>query len=145
MEGTFRRDRSSALPIANNTYTYPSVSGSVIFSNLIDASWLSFAKFRANFAQVGNDVGPYRTLTSYIINAGFGTSFFANPSTFNTLKLKKLIKLIGLEVDLFNSRIGFDISVYNKTTDDLITPVNISGSSVLLLILLMEEVLKTKV
>lgn len=133
LEGTFRRDRSSALPIANNTYTYPSVSGSVIFSNLIDASWLSFAKFRANFAQVGNDVGPYRTLTSYIINAGFGgQASSTNPSTFNNanLKAEKTDETeFGLEVDLFNSRIGFDISVYNKTTDDLITPVNISGSS----------------
>ena len=133
LEGTFRRDRSSTLPIANNTYTYPSVSGSVILSNLIDASWLSFAKLRANFAQVGNDVGPYRTLTSYIINAGFGgQASSTNPSTFNNSNLvaeKTDETEFGIEVDLFNSRVGLDISVYDKTTEDLITPVNISGAS----------------
>ena len=119
LEGTFRRDRSSTLPIANNTYTYPSVSGSVILSNLIEAPWLSFAKVRANFAQVGNDVGPYRTLTSYIINAGFGgQASSTNPSTFNNSNLvaeKTDETEFGVEVDLFNSRVGLDISVYDKT------------------------------
>ena len=133
LEGTFRRDRSSTLPIANNTYTYPSVSGSVILSNLIDAPWLSFAKVRANFAQVGNDVGPYRTLTSYIINAGFGgQASSTNPSTFNNSNLvaeKTDETEFGVEVDLFNSRVGLDISVYDKTTEDLITPVDITGAS----------------
>lgn len=133
LEGTVRRDRSSALPVANNSYIYPSVSGSVILSNLTDANWLSFAKLRANYAQVGNDVGPYRTLTSYIINAGFGgNASSTNPSTFNNANLKAENTTeteVGVEVDLFNSRVGFDVSLYNKTTDDLITPVNITGAS----------------
>ena len=132
-EGTVRRDRSSALPVANNSYIYPSVSGSVILSNLVDANWLSFAKVRANYAQVGNDVSPYRTLTSYVINAGFGgNASSTNPSTFNNanLKAEKTTETeFGVELDLFNSRIGFDVSLYNKTTDDLITPFNITGAS----------------
>ena len=61
-----RRDRSSALPVATNSYIYPSVSGSVILS-INDANWFSFAKLRANYAQVGNDVSPYRTLTNTLL------------------------------------------------------------------------------
>ena len=82
---------------------------------------------------MGNDVGPYRTLTSYIINAGFGgQASSTNPSTFNNSNLvaeKTDETEFGVEVDLFNSRVGLDISVYDKTTEDLITPVDITGAS----------------
>ena len=43
LEGTFRTDRSSALPVANNRYNYWSVTGSLIYSQLLD---LRLAHFR---------------------------------------------------------------------------------------------------
>ena len=54
LEGTYRRDRSSTLPVDNNTYDYWSVSGSLIFSELLDSDWLSLGKLRANYGIVGN-------------------------------------------------------------------------------------------
>ena len=38
LEGTIRGDRSSTLPSSNNTYIYPSVSGSIVFTNFIKNS-----------------------------------------------------------------------------------------------------------
>jgi hypothetical protein len=44
LEGSFRSDRSSTLPKENNRFDYFSVSGSLVFSQLVDAPWLSFGK-----------------------------------------------------------------------------------------------------
>ena len=61
LEGTVRGDRSSTLPAANNTYIYPSVSGSIIFSNFFkNHKILSFGKVRASWAKVGSDTDPYQ-------------------------------------------------------------------------------------
>ena len=55
LDATGRRDKSSTLPEANNTYYYPSVSGGFIFSKLLpSAKWLNYGKVRANYAEVGN-------------------------------------------------------------------------------------------
>jgi len=66
LEGSFRVDNSSTLPTDENTYFYPAISGSLILSELNgikDLSFLSFAKLRANYAEVGNDTDPYNILT----------------------------------------------------------------------------------
>jgi len=133
LEGTFRTDRSSALPKANNRYNYPSISGSIIFSKLIDADWLNFGKIRANYARVGNDLDPYNVFRTYGIGAGFsGNTLASNPSTLNNTDLKAestTEQEIGVEAQLFNRRFGFDISLYNRKTEDLLTPLNVSNSS----------------
>ena len=133
LEGTFRTDRSSALPKGNNRYNYPSVSGSIIFSKLIDAEWLNFGKVRANYAQVGNDLDPYNVFRTYGIGAGFDSNALAsNPSTLANVDLKAETTTeqeVGLEVQLFDRRLGFDISLYNRTTDELLTPLDVSNAS----------------
>ncbi|MDN6327416.1 MAG: TonB-dependent receptor, partial [Alkalibacterium sp.] len=65
IEGTIRRDRSSTLPKSDNTYYYPSVSTSVLLSNIIKEDWLDFAKLRANYAQVGSATDPYNVYNTY--------------------------------------------------------------------------------
>lgn len=130
---TARRDRSSALPKANNTYFYSSVAGSLIFSNLIKKDWLNFGKLRANYAEVGNDTDPYHVFKTYDIGTSFGNASTAsNASLFNNedLKSEKTKDLeFGLEVQLFNNRLGFDFSYYNRVTEDLITPVDVSTAT----------------
>ena len=133
IDGTYRVDRSSALPIENNTYSYPSVSGSVIFSNLIEQDWLSYGKFRANYSEVGNDTNPYQVFDTYTVNASFaGNASASNMSTFNNANLKEERTKeyeIGLETQLFKNRFGFDLSFYDRETVDLITSVDVSSSS----------------
>ena len=55
---TGRNDWSSTLPKKNRSYFYPSASLSVLLSEMFTLpEWITFAKFRAGSAQVGNDTG----------------------------------------------------------------------------------------
>ncbi|MBE7639642.1 MULTISPECIES: SusC/RagA family TonB-linked outer membrane protein [Salegentibacter] len=133
LEGTIRRDRSSTLPKENNTFYYPSISTSVILSNVIDANWLSFAKLRANYAEVGNDTDPYRVFNTYEISAPFGSAGWAsNNSQLANLALdpeRMKSYEIGLEANFFDRRVGFDVSYYNSQTENQITPVPVSTAT----------------
>jgi TonB-linked SusC/RagA family outer membrane protein len=133
LEGTVRRDRSSTLPIANNTFWYPSVSTSVILSNLIDATWLNFTKIRANYAEVGSDTTPYNVFNTYSVTAPFGVAGVAsNNSQLNNRNLKPERSKsyeFGIESDFFNKRLGFDVSYYRTKTEDQITPVPVSTAT----------------
>ena len=133
IEGTIRRDRSSTLPVANNTFYYPSISASVLLSNIVDAEWLSFAKLRGNYAEVGNDTNPYNVFNTYTIAAGFdGNGVASNNLRLNNpdLKPERLKSYeVGVEANFFDRRVGFDVSYYNSKTEDQITPVPVSNAT----------------
>ncbi|WP_179354549.1 SusC/RagA family TonB-linked outer membrane protein [Winogradskyella vidalii] len=133
IEGTYRRDRSSTLPKENNTYGYYSVSGSFVFSNFVEANWLTFGKLRANYAEVGDDTGPYRVYNTYNISAPFnGSGVASNPTALNNLELKPQQQNsyeFGVEMSFLNRRAGFDFAYYNTTTEDQIVNVPVSSST----------------
>ena len=61
---TGRNDWSSTLPLDNRSYFYSSVSGALVFTELLPKNdILSFGKVRASWAQVGKDADAYATLT----------------------------------------------------------------------------------
>ncbi|WP_295338626.1 SusC/RagA family TonB-linked outer membrane protein [Flavobacterium sp.] len=133
LDVTGRRDRSSSLPVKNNTYFYPSVSTSIIFSNLLKQDWLTFGKFRANYAVVGNDTDPYQVFNTYGVGASFnGAATASNPSFFNNPNLRSEESQdieLGLELQLFKNRLGLDFSYYSRKTVDLITPIAVSSGT----------------
>lgn len=133
LEGTIRRDRSSTLPKDDNVFWYPSVSASVLLSNVFDASWLNFAKLRGNYAEVGNDTDPYRVFNTYNISAPFGTAGWAsNNSNLNNPNLvpeRMKSYEVGLEANILDKRIGFDVSYYNSQTENQITLVPVSTAT----------------
>ncbi|MNQ34258.1 TonB-dependent Receptor Plug Domain protein [compost metagenome] len=133
LDATLRNDRSSSLPVDNNSYWYPSVSSSIIFSNLIKQDWLTFGKVRANYAEVGNDTSPYQVFNTYDIGAAYnGNASASNPSAFNNANLKSETSKdfeVGLEMQFFSNRFGFDVSYYERETVDLITPIDVSTST----------------
>lgn len=130
LDGTLRRDVSSTLPEENNTYYYPSISGSFLFSNILETDWLSFGKLRAGYAEVGNDA-PWGSLTdTYDNNPSFGsTPLYSVPNTKNNADLKpertSSIEA-GMEMYFLNKRVGFDFAWYKKNTTDQIMPVAVS-------------------
>lgn len=133
LEGTIRRDKSSTLPEGENTYIYPSISGNVIFSELVKADWLNFGKFRANYAEVGNDAPFASVLDTYYKPNPFGsTPLFSVPSTKNNENLRpertKSAEL-GVEMKVLNNRFGIDLSVYKTNTIDQILPVSVSTAT----------------
>jgi TonB-linked SusC/RagA family outer membrane protein len=130
LDATIRRDQSSTLPLDNNVYWYPSVSGSWLFSQLTDVSWLQLGKVRLGWAQVGNDAPYGATKDTYPYSGNFaGTSMFTLPSNKANDKLKPEISSsleAGLEMTFFNKRLGFDLAFYKNNTVNQIMPVAVS-------------------
>lgn len=130
LDATLRRDQSSTLPEENNAYLYPSVSGNLLFSNLLDVSWLSLGKLRINYAEVGNDPAALRVYDTYRANAPFaGTSMVTNYYAKNNEELKpERTKSVegGLEVMAFQNRLGFDLALYKQNSFDQAMPVRVS-------------------
>ncbi|HEX8363084.1 MAG TPA: SusC/RagA family TonB-linked outer membrane protein, partial [Longimicrobium sp.] len=132
---TGRNDWSSTLPDGNNSFFYPSISGSVVFSDAFPnlPSALSFGKVRASWARVGNDTDPYRLALAY--NAidpfnsipGFATSNdIPNPN----LKPEQTESIeLGTELRFFSNRIGLDLTYYDRKSRDQILGVPVSPTS----------------
>ncbi|MBW8684057.1 SusC/RagA family TonB-linked outer membrane protein [Chitinophaga rhizophila] len=131
---TDRNDWSSTLPKQNNSYNYPSVSASYVFSETIKTNWLSFGKLRAGFAQVGGDADEYKTALYY---STLGNTINGVPlgeieskipnSALKPLKVKEVE--VGAEVKLLDNRIFADFSWYNKqASNDIVTATVSSGS-----------------
>jgi TonB-linked SusC/RagA family outer membrane protein len=130
VDGTARVDQSSTLPENNNTYFYPSISGSFVFSELMESDWLSNGKLRLNYAEVGNSAPARRTMNTYIGNAPlYGNSLVTVPDTRNNPDLKPETQKAlegGLEMNFFRNRLGFDLALYKNNTMDQLMPVTVS-------------------
>ncbi len=133
LEGSLRRDTFSTLAKGNNSFYYPALSASVIFSNLFESNIISFAKLRASYAEVGNGADPYQLVNTFNPVAGFsGNPLYSNPSTSKNPLLKEErteSKEVGLEMNFFKRRLGFDLSLYEQITNDAIIPVEISPTT----------------
>jgi TonB-linked SusC/RagA family outer membrane protein len=130
---TGRYDGSSVLSTENTYYPYGSVAAGFIFSELFHdrlKEVFNFGKIRASFASVGNDnVKTYATTTPYYQAIIYGdvssnltfpyngqngflvSSSLGNPDLRN--ELQKEYEL-GLEMKLFQSRIGLEASYFNR-------------------------------
>ena len=139
LEGTIRGDRSSTLPLSNNTYIYPSVSGSIVFTNFIKNSNIknvfSFGKVRASWAKVGSDTDPYQLALNYATGKysypGFTIGMINNYTQPNS-DLKPTMTSsyeLGAELKFFNGRLGIDLTYYNQTSKDQIISLASSASS----------------
>jgi len=133
LDATIRNDVSSTLPKENNSYIYPSVTGSFILSEFLKQDWLSFAKVRLGWAKVGNDTDPYRVLDTYTFYAGYNgaPAYQLNLSKNNAgLKPEQTYSTeLGLEANFLKNRIGFDVTLYKSKTKNQIIPLSISGST----------------
>ncbi|ALL05349.1 SusC/RagA family TonB-linked outer membrane protein [Pedobacter sp. PACM 27299] len=134
---SIRNDNSSALPKSNNSYWYPSVSGSFVFSQLTNWEALSFGKLRASYAVAGSDLKPYQT--AYTYSPG---SVYKNTTTnINTLYVPDKLNNpfakpafahsfeIGTDLKFLKNRIGFDFSYYNQKNKNQIIDLSVSGAS----------------
>jgi len=133
---TGRNDWSSTLPVDGNSYFYPSVSGSFVFTDALPAlsgSFLQYGKVRASFAKVGNDASPYQLQSTYTATTPFGGSpRYAVPNALANANLKpeetKAFE-VGTELNFFSNRLGLDLTFYNKATSNQIMNAQISGAT----------------
>lgn len=136
LDASIRNDNSSALPQDNNSYWYPSVSGSFVFSELLNSKMLSFGKLRLSYAQAGSDLNPYETSTAF----GIG-NVYAGSSTVNTLSVPDNLNNpdiqpsfahsyeAGIDLRFFNNRLGFDFTYYQQKNRNQIIRLDVSGVS----------------
>lgn len=136
LEGTLRSDKSSTLPSGNNTYTYPSLTASWLFSELLKskAPWLSYGKIRAGFAKVGNDTDPYQIQQTYsqYTHVDSSTPGYILSGTLNNNKLKPESTTsweFGLEASFLDNRLGLDLTYYSTETKNEILPLSVSGAT----------------
>lgn len=133
VDASLRNDWSSALPVDNNSYLYPSVSSSFVFSeltgNLVPKDILSFGKLRMGVAQVGSDMSPYNVYTTLPLTTGYGTypgqglsSRMLNPFIRPALSTSYEA---GLELQFLKNRVGLDFSVYKNVNKDQILEMQI--------------------
>lgn len=133
-ELTARNDWSSSLPIGNNSYFYPSVNASFVFTKAlgIDKKYLSFGKVRFSYAYVGNDTSPHM-LSYEFINQKYGDvpAVYLSNSGYNPdLKPENTGSWeIGTDLRFFMNRLSFDMTYYNETTYDQIVTAEISKAS----------------
>jgi len=135
---TGRNDWSSTLTAADadydNSYFYPSFSFSGIISDMVSMpSWISFAKARASWAQVGKATDPYNTSQLYKLESwNYNLTTGVVPEVAVIQDLKPEISTsweAGLDLRLFNNRLGFDFTYYNEMTKNQIVDIEVVQSS----------------
>lgn len=134
IEGTFRRDYTSAEPVGNSIDT-KSVGASFVFSDFIkNRKILSYGKIRASYGQILNSLGVYDLGTYYTPDPNkwqdrFGNSNFieTEPATLVNPALQGATndeKEIGIETRWLKNRIGLTVTYWDRTNKDF--PVNVT-------------------
>jgi TonB-linked SusC/RagA family outer membrane protein len=136
MDLTARNDWSSTLPEGNNSYFYPSVSGSFIFTDAFPTfltSMLGYGKVRASWARVGNDAAPYQLAMTHTWLQPFGAvpgyttgNLLPNPD----LRPEETTAFeLGTELRVPGNRAGIDVTYYDRRSTDQIVQVQVSPAS----------------
>jgi TonB-linked SusC/RagA family outer membrane protein len=138
---TGRNDVTSSLRNPNNSFFYPSVSMSYVFSQHLQLpDVISYAKARVSYAKIGKDAAPYSTTTGYTAYTGSpassglptGTTGFTRGSNLGDINLRpEFTNTIeaGLEMNFLKNRIGFDITLYHSLSEDQIINIDISSAT----------------
>ena len=128
LEGTLRNDWSSTLHEDNRSFLYSSINLSAIVTDMITKNggslpdWFTFAKVRASYAEVGNDLEPYQLYNTYDIGksnspheqttAAPRTVLF-DPNVKN--ELQESIE-VGFDLRFVDNRFGIDFTYYKTNT-----------------------------
>ncbi|WP_346239405.1 SusC/RagA family TonB-linked outer membrane protein [Niabella insulamsoli] len=120
LEATARNDWSSTLPLANNSYFYPSVNVSYVFTDGIkglkeSASWLNFGKLKVSYAETGSDTDPYaihNLLQSYTYNNELASSLPENLKIPGILPARSRSFQAGLNLSMLQNRLTVDVTGY---------------------------------
>lgn len=134
LELSGRNDWSSALPLENNAYFYPSASISYIVTESFDIpwDWLSFWKIRGSVAQTASDTDPF--LLDFVYNTGiFSGQQTANlPATKPPVTLKPQIANsfeAGTTLGMFYDKLNLDFTYYYIKSFDQILDSPVPTSS----------------
>lgn len=133
---TGRNDWSSTLGIENQSFFYPSFSTSFAFTDFLemDSPILTFGKFRASYAEAGNDADPYLTKAGYSLSTqtfdGLRLASIRSNVPLEDLKNELTTSFeLGMDLRFFDNRLGIDFTYYTQSTTNQILPVEISAAT----------------
>ena len=134
LDVTGRNDWSSTLPEENNSYFYPSVGTSFIFSELLpESDAFTYGKLRASYASVGSDTQPYNTRTTYGYGGNYnGTAWLQLDDTRkNPFLLPELTSSteFGLDLGFLKNRKTANLTNYNSTTKNQIIEAQVTPTT----------------
>lgn len=143
LEGTLREEKVSTLYPGENSFVYPSVNSSIIYTELLKGklpTWYDFGKVRASYGVVGREPGIYEAQQSFTQKTAAAEWIYSvAPSNVGNNGIrpeKKYEWEFGLESKFFGNRLGFELSYYTNTVKDQILnvtmPATSGGSSILM-------------
>ncbi|SDM43198.1 TonB-linked outer membrane protein, SusC/RagA family [Daejeonella rubra] len=139
-----RNDWSSTLPVTDNSFFYPSVSGALILTDILREMGIkpgddtfSYGKIRAAYSEVGKDAPAHVTTTSL---ASVTNTFTINPRGFitnannpfgNPTLVPEFTKAfeIGTDLRFLKNRIGIDVTYYNSKSSNQILATRVPPSA----------------
>lgn len=129
-----RNDWSSALPKDANSYFYPSVGVSFLFSELLGTKFFSFGKLRASWAQVGSDLDAYQLALNYGVNSNQwnGAFLMGTPDALVDPNIRPSLSSAyegGIDLKVYHNRIGLSATYYKEKKIDEILNVPVSATS----------------
>lgn len=148
IEFTGRQESSSTLPPGSNTFFYPSVNASFIFSDAFSMpSFIDYGKLRVGYGIVGNAPPMYSANNAYNQGTVNGIVYNTVSGSYGNDKIrpeKKHEFEVGTEMKFLGNRLGFEASFYtNKTVDEILwlsVPSTIGATSMLTNIGVMKNV-----
>ena len=128
----FRNDWSSTLPVDNNSYFYPAVEASYVFTELKplkELNWLNYLKLRGAFAQVGKDA-PALSIDPELEPTGLTGGGYKYGFTGPNRSLKPEMTTsweVGLEGRFWDNRVNADFTYFRThCADQIVTGFRMS-------------------
>jgi hypothetical protein len=123
LTGTLRNDWTSTIPVERNSFMYPSVNASFVFSDAFPSvrKYVT-GRLRAAYAEVGKDARPYayRPSLEYKTTSFGGYGYgFTGPNLALKPEFARSYEF-GSELGLLGNRLGLDVTWYRKQTKDQI-------------------------
>ncbi len=140
VEFTGRNDWTSVLATGLNSFFYPGVNASVVFSDLFpqikNGNIFSYLKLRGAWTKTGNaDIAPYQLASTFSQLSGFpyGTlpGYSADDVAYDPLLEPEFTnsKEVGLELGFLKNRIILEATYYNEKSTGQIIPAAVSDAT----------------
>ncbi len=124
VEFTGRQESSSTLPPGSNTFFYPSVNGSFVFSEALGLEGaLDYGKLRVAWGIVGNAPPLYAANNAYAQGSVNGIIFNSVSSSYGNDGIRPEEKHefeVGTDLKFFGNRFAVDANFYHSTVVDQI-------------------------
>ncbi|UII25062.1 SusC/RagA family TonB-linked outer membrane protein [Fulvivirga maritima] len=129
-----RNDWSSTLPVANNSYFYPSASLSGVLSEFINfPSVIDYFKVYGSWSRVSSDLNPYEIYATYQQGITYGsTPSVKYPSGLinsEIMPARSTTTEIGFNTSLVERKLSLEATYYRILDENQIIDLNISDAS----------------